>query len=87
MSEGAPRATSSARDPYTLRSSQLSQTQMGKGMPQYLCLEMHQSRALATHSLCRDEPAHSGVHLTRVTSSSIRSLTSVTLRYHCCVTR
>jgi len=55
---------------------------MGSGIPQYLCREMHQSRALLIQSEKRAEPAHSGYQVTLETSSSILSLRSEILRNH-----
>src|SRR6059036_1638062 len=61
--------------------------QIGSGVPQYRCREMHQSRRLLVQSSCRAEPAQSGNHLTRPTSSTIFDLKSVTLRNHWTVAR
>ena len=55
---------------------------MGRGMPQYLCLEMHQSLALLIQSANLAEPAHSGYHVTREISSSILSRRSDIRRNH-----
>jgi len=55
---------------------------MGRGMPQYLCLEMHQSLALLIQSANLAEPAHSGYHFTREISSSILSRRSDIRRNH-----
>ena len=87
MSARKPLApSSSSREPTTFIWP-LLQVHTGIGIPQYLCLEMHQSRAFTVQSYSRPEPAHSGVHLTREISLSMRSLTSVTRRYHWSVLR
>jgi len=56
-------------------------------MPQYRCRDMHQSRRLLVQSSWRADPAQSGNHLTRPTSSTIFGLKSVTLRNHWTVAR
>ena len=62
-----------------------SHSQTGMGIPQYLCLEMHQSLAPSTQFLSLVEPAQSGTHLTRSISDSISSLMSGTVMNHCLV--
>ena len=57
----------------------------GMGIPQYLCLEMHQSLAPSTQFFSLVEPAQSGTHLTLSISLSIFSLTLGTDRNHCLV--
>ena len=54
----------------------------GRGMPQNLCLEMHQSLAPSTQFFSLPEPAQSGTHLTRSISESILSLTLGTSMNH-----
>jgi len=55
---------------------------MGRGIPQYLCREMHQSRALLIQSANLADPAHSGYQVTREISSSILSRSSDMRRNH-----
>ena len=62
-----------------------SHSQTGMGMPQYLCLEMHQSLAPSTQFLSLVAPAQSGTHLTLSISASIWSFTSGTDMNHCLV--
>ncbi len=73
---------SSSIEPITSISPQVSQIQMGRGIPQYLCLEMHQSRAPLIQSLNRAEPAQSGYHFTFAISWSISSRRSEIFRNH-----
>src|SRR5271157_4801504 len=76
-------SSSSAAVPMTSILPQSWQVQMGRGIPQYLCLEIHQSRALAIQSLNLADPAHSGYQVILLTSSSIFSRRSDILRNHC----
>ena len=78
---------SSSTEPITLISPQSGQIQIGIGIPQYLCLEMVQSLALATQSWNLPSPAHLGTHSTLSISDSILSLISGTLMNHCSVAK
>src|SRR2546427_206004 len=71
----------------TVQCLHFAHLQIGRGMPQYRCREMHQSRRLLVQSSWRADPAQSGNHLTRPTSSTIFGLKSVTLRNHWTVAR
>ncbi len=77
-------ALSSSMDETTFMLPQ-EQLQMGSGVPQYLCLLMHQSLALAIQSFSLLEPAQSGYHETLSFAALMPSLICVTLRNHCSV--
>ncbi len=55
---------------------------IGRGVPQYLCLLMHQSRAFWIQSFSLLEPAHSGYHLTLSLAWLMSCLKSVTFKNH-----
>ena len=59
-----------------------SQRQIGKGVPQYLCLLMHQSLAFSIQSFSLEAPAQSGYHLTFSFATFSLSLIELTLRNH-----
>ena len=77
----------SSTEPITFNSPQSGHSQIGIGIPQYLCLEMVQSLALSTQSLNLPWPAHCGTHSTLSISSSIFCLMSVTFKNHCLVAK
>src|SRR5512136_838042 len=76
-------SSSSAAVPMTSIFPHAEQVQMGRGIPQYLCREMHQSLALEIQSANLAEPAQSGYHFTLPTSSSILFRRSEIRRNHC----
>ena len=71
--------------PKTSWFSQESHFQTGIGIPQYLCLDMHQSLDSDTKSWNLALPAHSGYHLTFAISSSICFFIRGIAMNHCSV--
>ena len=71
--------------PTTFHFPHLLHIHTGIGIPQYLCLLIHQSLAFLTQSLNLAIPAHSGIHLTLSISSIIFSLIFEIVMNHCSV--
>src|SRR5712692_843014 len=76
-----------ALDSMTVLVAHFSQVQIGSGTPQYLCLDMTQSRAPLSQSLNRFDPAQSGTHRIFMFSLIIFDLKLVTRRNHWSVAR
>src|SRR3989344_1600859 len=78
---------SSSREPISFVCLHFWQTQIGSGIPQYLCLEMHQSCKFSSQLWNHLSPAQSGVHLIFLFSEIILLRNLVTPIYHWSVTR